>query len=935
MPSTIYLLDGHALAYRAYYALTASASRPWQTSRGEPTAGLFGFTSILLRLLEQEHPEYLVAAFDTGKTFRDELYPEYKATRAKMPDDLRPQMDYIREMIDAFNIPRIEREGYEADDVLGSLARWAEAQGLTVKIITGDRDLLQLVTERVVVNLPGRSLSQARDYFPEDVYQKLGVWPRQVVDYKALVGDSSDNIPGVRGVGPKTAVRLLAAYEDLDNIYAHLDEMKPALRKKLEASREAAYLSRDLARIRTDLEVGFELEQARTRDFDRGQAAALFRRFELRTLLQRLERLEMGHGQIAPPPAPGGQLPLFGAGDPRPAAPRRSGPETHLVQTEAALDALVQALGQAERLSLDTETTSTEPMRAELVGISLAWQPGEGYYIPLGHREGEQLPLERVRQALAPFLADAALPKLGHNLKYDLVVLGEHGLEVQGVDFDSILAAWLLRPESRRLGLKALAEDRLGEAMTPIEDLIGSGRGQITMDQAPIERVAPYAVHDAEVVLRLQPLLLDDLQRDGLEKIFRQVEMPLVPVLAQMERNGILLDVDFLAGLSQQLEAQLHTLAERIYKTVGQSFNLNSTQQLSVALFERLGLQPPAGTRKTASGHYSTSASVLEALRDQHPIVDDLLQYRELSKLKSTYVDALPAQVNPRTGRLHTTYRQTGVVTGRLASANPNLQNIPIRTALGREVRKGFIAPQGWVLLGVDYSQIELRIVAHMAQDEAMLEAFRQGQDIHAATAAAIYGVPLAEVTKEQRRAAKAVNFGLIYGMTPYGLTRSTELTLAEAEDFVKAYFEKFPGVKRYLDGIRETAARQGYVETLLGRRRYFPALKDNLGRNRKLREEREAINAPVQGTAADIMKLAMNALPSALAAAGLAARMLLQVHDEVVLECPREELSATARLVQQVMEGAYRLSIPLKTEARWGYNWGEMQVLKDDGKAQ
>ncbi len=931
MPSTIYLIDGHALAYRAYYALTVSSSRPWQTSRGEPTAGLYGFTSVLLRILEQEQPQYLAAAFDTGKTFRDALYPEYKATRAKMPDDLRPQIDYIRQMLDAFGIPRLEREGYEADDVLGSLARWAEAAGLTVKIITGDRDLLQLVTERVVVNLPGRSLRDARDYFPEDVYKKLGVYPQQVVDYKALVGDPSDNIPGVRGIGPKTAVRLLAEYNNLDEIYAHLDALKPALRKKLEAHRKDAYLSRDLARIRTDLAVALDLEKARVQRFNREQAAAFFRRFEMRTLLQRLQRLDWGETGL---PAATGQLPLFAAAS-QPAPPSAPQRDVHLVQTEAALDALVRALQEADQLALDTETTDVNPMQAALVGISLAMRPGEGYYVPVGHRQGRQLPLEKVRSALAPFLGDDHLPKVGHNIKYDLVVLAEHGLPVRGVRDDTLLAAWLLQPESRRLGLKALTEDRLGEQMTAIDELIGSGRNQITMDQVPVEQVAAYAVHDAEVTLRLLPLLSADLTRDGLMALYRQIEMPLVPVLAAMERRGILLDVEFFAALSQDLARRLQLLAERIYKTVGQSFNLNSTQQLSVALFEQLGLQPPPGTRKTASGHYSTAASVLEALRSQHPIVDDLLAYRELSKLKSTYVDALPAQINPRTGRLHTTYRQTGVVTGRLASANPNLQNIPIRTALGREVRKGFIAPPGWVLLGVDYSQIELRIVAHMAQDEAMLDAFRQGLDIHAATAAAIYGVPLDEVTKEQRRAAKAINFGLIYGMTPYGLTRSTELTLAEAEDFVKAYFEKFPGVKQYLDAMRDTAARQGYVETLLGRRRYFPALKNNLGRNQKMREEREAINAPVQGTAADIMKLAMIALADALAAAGLSAHLLLQVHDEVILECPEEALAETAQLVQKVMESAYPLSIPLKTEARWGYNWGEMQVLQTDGKVK
>ena len=933
MPPVLYLLDGHALAYRAYYALTASSSRPWQTSRGEPTAGVFGFVSILLRILEQEHPEFLAAAFDTGKTFRHEIYKDYKATRAKMPDDLRPQIDFIREMVDAFNIPRIEREGYEADDVLGSLSAWAEKEGLAVKIITGDRDLLQLVTERVVVNLPGRSLSDAKDYFPEDVYKKLGVYPHQVVDYKALVGDTSDNIPGVRGIGAKTAVRLLAQYGTLDEIYAHLDELKPSEKRKLEEGRQNAYLSQNLARIRTDLPVAFDIEQARARDFDRERVLSLFKRFELRTLQQRLMRLDMGAASgAAAVPLADGQLPLFGAALST-SAPRRGEPpiQTKIIQSKDDLQALLDVLQAAEWLALDTETSSTEPIRADLVGISLAVKPGTGYYLPVGHREGQQLPLDAVRAALQPFLENAALPKIGHNIKYDWVVLQRHGFQVRGLAFDTMIAEWLINPASRHLGLKNLADARLGERMTHIEDLIGRGKQQISMAQVAIEKAAPYAAHDAEILLRLRPLLEADLRRDGLMRLLNEIEMPLVPVLGMMEMNGILLDLPFFERLSRQLDASLDALVAQIHQAVGYAFNINSTQQLSVALFERLGLSPPPGTRKTSSGHYSTSASVLEALRGQHPVVDDLLRYRELSKLKSTYVDALPAQVNPQTGRVHTTFRQTGVVTGRLASANPNLQNIPIRTEVGRQVRQGFIAPPDWVLLGVDYSQIELRIVAHMAQDAAMLAAFRQGQDIHAATAAAVYGVPLEEVTKAQRRAAKAINFGLIYGMSAYGLTRSTELTLAESEDFVKAYFEQFPGVKRFLDDLREQAARQGYVETLLGRRRYFPALKNNLSRNQKMREEREAINAPVQGTAADIMKLAMIAMPAALQAADLQARMLLQVHDEVVLECPRDELSATVRVVQDVMESAYPLDVALKTEARWGYNWGEMQPWNDE----
>ena len=937
MPLTLYLLDGHALAYRAYFALTGGSedmARRWMTSSGEPTAAVYGFASILLRLLEHDRPDYLAISFDTGRTFRDDLFAEYKATRAKMPEDLVPQIERIRQLVDAFNIPRVEVEGYEADDVLGSLAHWGVRQsGLGVKIVTGDRDLLQLVSDRIIVTLPGRQLSDAQDYTRERVFQKYGVWPEQFVDFKALVGDKSDNIPGVRGIGEKTAAKLLQQYGDLDNIYAHLDELSPSLRKKLEAGREDAYLSRQLARIVTDLPVSLDLEQARPARFDPDRVEQLFRELEFRSLMKRFAELRRTLGLGAAPQVT--QLPLLEAAPPSPepqgdVAVPDLGFTTHVVQTPEVLQALVERLRRAERLAVDTETTSTHKMRAELVGLSLALDGAEGYYIPLAHRTGEpQLPWEQVREALRPVLEDPAILKVGHNLKYDIVVLARHGVEVQGLVFDTMIAEWLRDPASRNLGLKNLAWVRLGVEMTEITDLIGRGRKQISMAEVPVSKVAPYAAADVVMVQRLIPLLERDLEERNALKLFHEVEMPLIWVLARMEMAGVLLDVDFLRRMSEDLAHRLHDLEERIFKAVGRHFNINSTQQLSKALFEDLGLKPPDRTRKTKSGYYSTSASVLEALRDEHPAVAWILEHRELSKLKSTYVDALPQQIHPETGRIHTSFNQTGTVTGRLASSDPNLQNIPIRTPLGREVRKAFIAPPpDHLLLSVDYSQVELRIVAHIADDENMIAAFRAGLDIHAATAAAIYGVPLEAVTKEMRRHAKAVNFGLIYGMTPYGLTLSTDLTLAEAEDFVEAYFKQFPGVKRYIEVTRRKAAEQGYVETLLGRRRYFPALQNpHTNRQVRQREEREAINAPIQGSAADIMKLAMLRVDRLLAERRLPARMILQVHDEVVLEVRRDALAETARAVREAMEGAYRLKVPLATEARVGPNWGEMEV--------
>ncbi len=924
MPPILYLIDGHALAYRTYFAITISG-QTLTTSSGEPTAGIYGFASVLLRLLEQDKPEYLAVAFDTGITFRNELFPEYKATRAKMPDDLRPQIERIREMVDAFGLPRLEQEGFEADDVLGSIARQAVESGLGVKIITGDRDLLQLVNERVMVNLAGSKLSEAKDYGPREVIEALGIRPEQVVDYKALVGDKSDNIPGVAGIGEKTAVNLLQQFPTLDEIYANLEQIQPRYRSLLERDREKAYLSRDLATIRTDLAVLLNLEKAQTSRINLGAVEEFFQRMEFRSLLGRLKKLE------SQPilPAGGQQLSLFGQPLVQIGEPASVDIDVVTVQTRQALDELKQVLAKAAVIALDTETTSTDPMRADLVGISLAVAPGRGYYLPVGHRSGdEQLPLDEVLAALRPALTDANIPKVGHNLKYDGLVLERNGLAVSPLAFDTMIAAWLVQPESYNLGLKDMAEAYLGVRMTHIEELIGKGKNQLTMDQVPVQAAAGYAAADAEICLRLMPLLRERMEQVNAVRLFEEVEMPLVPVLAMMEQNGVMLDVPFLNRMSQELSARMAEIETAIYTAVGYSFNLNSTQQLSKVLFETLKLEPPDRRKKTSSGHFSTSAGVLEELRGQHEVVGMILEYRELAKLKSTYLDALPQQINPHTGRVHTSYNQTGSVTGRLASSDPNLQNIPTRTETGRQVRNAFIAAPGFKLLAVDYSQIELRIVAHMAQDQAMLDAFRAGQDIHAATAAAIYGVGLNQVSKEQRRHAKAINFGLIYGMSAFGLSRTTELTLGEAENFVKAYFQQFPGVKRFLDGLRRSAAREGYVETLLGRRRYFPNLKSNANPGLRAREEREAINAPVQGTAADIMKIAMVRLPGALRAAGLQSRMLLQVHDELVLEVPEAERDACVHVVREVMEHAYPLSIPLATEARWGNTWGSLVVL-------
>jgi len=927
MPPILYLIDGHALAYRTYFALTAGVPNDrLQTQTGEPTAGIYGFASVLLRLLEQEKPEYLAVAFDTGKTFRNELFPGYKATRAKMPDDLRPQIERIRQMVDAFHFPRLEQEGAEADDILGTISNQAVAEGFGVKIITGDRDLLQLVNDRILVSLSGTKISDAKNYTAAEVKNALGVDPDQVIDYKALVGDHSDNIPGVPGVGEKTAVTLLEQYRTLDEIYKHIDEIAPRYATKLTAGKDSAYLSKTLATIKLDVPITLKLEDARTDHINMPAVEALFRELEFRTLIPKVHTV---FGSMKGETASSGQLSLFGQEVKEVGLPTSYAPKTIIVDSVEKMDNMLGEMMLSSLIAFDTETTGVDPMLADLVGISLSCGKGKGFYIPVGHMTGEpQLPLKEVVEMLSPLMRDPKIAKAGHNIKYDALILERHGINVAPLTFDTMLAEWLIDPASHNLGLKDMAGDYLNISMTHIEELIGSGKNQITMDKVPVVQAAPYAAADAEVTFQLVPLLEEKMKLRNCTKIFKEIEMPLIPVLIQMERTGISLDRPFFEKFSKDMGLRLKQIEDEVFQAVGYPFNLNSTQQLSKVLFETLKLTSPG--KKTSSGHYSTSAAVLDELSGQHPVVDKLLEYRELAKLKSTYLDSLPLQINPTTGRVHTNFSQTGTVTGRLASTNPNLQNIPTRTDLGKQVRLGFVADPGWTLLSVDYSQIELRIVAHMSEDQSMLDAFRAGQDIHAATAAAILNIPLADVTKDQRRRAKAINFGLIYGMSAFGLSRSTDLTLAEAENFVKGYFEHFPRVKSYLDNIRILAARQGYVETMLGRRRYFPNLAKPTNVAIKNREEREAINAPIQGTAADIMKIAMIHLQPALTAAELKARMLLQVHDEMVLEVPLEELNKTAKVVQKTMSEAFSLSIPLLTEARSGVNWGSMQVLTD-----
>lgn len=913
---TLLLIDGHGLAFRAFHAMRPNLA----TTKGEPTNAVFGFTMMLLAVLERYHPDQIVMTFDTGRTFRHDLSAAYKAHRPAMPTELQQQMGRIRQLVEAFHIPIREARGFEADDVIGSLATKAAAAGHHVTVVTGDSDLLQLVGPGVEVVTPGgnNSFSELRTYDVAAVYERYGFAPERIPDYKALVGDSSDNIAGVPGIGEKTAKALLARFGSLEAIREHLDEVKPPrARAALEEHFQTALASRHLATIVRDLDIELNLAE-REGDFDREEVLRLFQELEFRTLVSRVPR-PWSPG-ATPPPAPAKQ------------------PEytTTVVADEEQLAALVAEIRRGEPFAVDVESTGLDPVRADLVGIAIATGPDRGVYLPVGHREGPRLDLRAVQAALGPVLSDPNLPKYVHHGKYDLIVLRRAGIELRGVTFDTMIAAYLLGESA--VGLKELAFTRLGLEMTPIEELIGRGRNQITMDEVDVQRAADYAGADVHVTYRLVEPFAKELEERDLEAVFTTLELPLVPVLAAMELTGVALDGDYLRALSKRLTAVLHEREREIYELAGHEFNINSTQQLAKVLFEELKLPT---RRRTQTGGYSTNQEVLEELRDKHEIVAAVLEYRQLGKLKSTYVDALPEMVNPRTGRVHTSFNQTIASTGRLSSVTPNLQNIPIRTDLGREVRRAFIADnrsahrlfpdEEAVLVSADYSQVELRILAHLSGDDNLIAAFRRGEDIHRRTAALVYNVPLDQVTPDQRRVAKSANFGIIYGLSAYGLARDTGMPVAQASRFIEAYFQQYPKVQAYLDGSREQARREGYVASISGRRRYIPDI-NSPNPVRRDAAERMAINMPVQGTAADLMKEAMIRIHHALTDEGFLARLVLQVHDELLFEAPVSERQALASLARALMVGVSEdagLVVPLEVEVKAGPNWEQLAPVE------
>jgi DNA polymerase-1 len=927
----IAFFDGNALVHRAYHAV-----KPLTTSQGELTNAVFGFATMLLKTFGDHHPDCGAVAFDKrAPTFRHEAYAEYKANRTRMAEDLAPQFERVRELVQAFGMPIFEQAGFEADDLLGTLARQALERGLEVLIVTGDTDALQLVRPGVKVLTPSRGMSESVLYDVAAVRERYGLEPVQIIDYKALKGDPSDNIKGVPGIGEKTAQKLLQRYGTIERLLELPDDLEPKYRQTIEASADALRLGKRLTRILDDVPVELEVDQCRLVEYDRNRALVLLRELEFRSLIDRLPPTREV-AAVAAPPAGMRQGTLFeesvGAAAAAPSAdgqPSGPGPvpalgEYRIVTDQAGLDELVGELERSGGFAFDTETADLGSLVQPLIGLSFSTRPATGWYVPVAHRntEGPQLELETVAARLRPVLADPAVPKFGHHAKYDLQVLRRHGMEVAGLAFDSMIAAFVLDTSVRAFGLKDLAWSMLGVEMTPIQSLIGKGKQQISLADVPLDLVANYACADADVTLRLRERLEPKLREQGLWELFATVELPAVPVLAAMEEAGVAIDVAYLLTMSDQMAAQLGAVEQEIYEAVGHQFNVNSPIQLGKVLFDELQL--PRG-RRTRTG-WSTDADTLEELRGVHPVIDKLFDYRQVAKLKSTYVDALPTMVSPRDGRVHTSYNQIGASTGRLSSSEPNLQNIPIRSELGRAVRRGFVAGgPGLVLLGADYSQVELRILAHITRDEALMAAFDASQDIHRATASQIFAVEPGAVSADQRRLAKVVNYGIAYGLGEYGLSVQAGISRQEAGQFIRSYLERYPGIARYIEETKRSAEKKGYVETLMGRRISIPEIA-SVNRSIRAAAERRAINAPIQGSNADFMKLAMARVADALAEHRLATRLILQVHDELVFEAPRDEVEAVGKLATEIMGSAYPLNPPLEVEIKVGTNWCDVE---------
>ena len=913
------LMDGHALVHRAWHAIRQPLT---VQATGEEVRAVYGFLNSFLRTLADWQPTHCAIAFDLPEpTFRHREFADYKAHRPPTPPELRGQFERIRQLVSVFGIPVYEMPGYEADDILGTLSRQAELKEMETLILTGDTDTFQLVSPRVRVLMSASTQKRAL-YDEAAVMERYGgLRPETLPDVKALQGDSSDNIPGVPGVGGKTAIRLISQYGGVEGVYDSLDSVGQArLRQSLSDNRDNAMQGKRLTTIVRDLPVELDLDACEFWRYDRTKVVDLLTELEFFSAVSRIPQPAQADDETGPAPASGSS----------------DGPERTytIVDTAESLEQLVAELAGAEKFAFHVETASKDPMQAEPVGIAVSTEPGRAWYVPVGHVEGGQLPLETVLDGLGPLLESETVGKSAHNANYDMTTLARCGIRVRNLDFDTMLAAHL--SGKKAIDLKALALDQFGHEIPPVTDLIGTGRKRITMAQVPIERASEYACAQADFAGRLRGVLQAELREKESTDLFEQVEMPLAPVLVRMQLNGVALDRELLSEMSSELAERLSAIETGMFDLVGHEFNLNSGRQLGEVLFDELRLPP---TRRTKTG-YSTDAAALDGLKellnrddagDVDPraleVLDQIMEYRQLSKIKSTYVDALPTLVNPLTGRLHTSYNQTGSATGRVSSNDPNVQNIPVRTELGRRVRKAFVAegaPER-SLLAADYSQIELRVLAHISRDPGLVDAFHKGEDIHAATAASVYDVPMNGVTDEMRRIAKIMNFGVIYGLSAYGISRQTDLAADEGAAFIETYFGRYPGIRSYVDSTKAAVAKNGYVETLMGRRRYIPEIAAG---NRMVRAsgERMAINMPIQGTAADILKVAMVRIQERLDGLGLASMMIIQVHDELIFEVPSDEMDQMKAIVMELMPSAMSLAVPLNVELKTGFTWGDME---------
>jgi DNA polymerase-1 len=930
-PDHVFLIDGSGFIFRAFHALP-----PMTRPDGTPTNAVYGFTRMLMKLAEDADAEYIAVIFDRArKTFRNDIYPDYKAHRPDPPDELVPQFALVREATEALNVARIEMEGYEADDLIATYARLARAKGAEVTIVSSDKDLMQLVGDRVQMY----DAVKERRIGVEEVKEKFGVGPDKVIDVQALAGDSSDNVPGVPGIGVKTAAQLIGEYGDLDTLLKRAGEIKqPKRREALLENADKARVSRDLVTLKDDVPVPVDLEDLRARKPDPAKLIGFLKAQAFKSLVATVESrwgkaTAVVEADAAAAPAP---VPVAAPARARPAAAAAY----ELVRTPAALARWVERARENGIVAVDTETTSLDPIRADLVGVSLALGRGEACYVPLGHREAaeqgaldlgdgggrpaakvpEQIPLQSALAALKPLLEDPAVLKVGQNVKYDMQVLARHGVAIAPFD-DTMLISYVLEGGLHGHGMDELAELHLGHKTIKFADVTGTGKNQITFDRVPLDKALAYAAEDADVTLRLHRALKPRLVAERMVSVYETLERPLVPVLRDMERLGIRVDAQVLKTLSADFAQRLADLEREIHRLAGHEFNIGSPKQLGEVLFDEMGLD---GGKKGKTGAYATGADVLDDLAAQgHELPAKVLDWRQLAKLKSTYADALLEQIDPRSGRVHTSFSQAVASTGRLSSQDPNLQNIPVRTEEGRKIRRAFVAEKGWTLLSADYSQIELRLLAHVAGIAALKQAFRDGTDIHALTASQVFGVPIAGMDPMVRRKAKAINFGIVYGISPFGLARQLGIAKGEAGAYIEAYFKRYPGIRDYMERTRETARKTGFVVTLFGRKCHVRGINDKNAAMRGF-AERAAINAPIQGGAADIIKRAMIRLPGALAAAGLEARLLLQVHDELILEAPKGEVEKTRAVAKKTMEEAARLDVPLVVDTGVGANWDE-----------